>query len=185
LAVLELAKGKLTTAARGHSGMGIFVTSRLFDRFTLRSNGLVFTRDHDFTFDWLDDSTYRKGTVVLMEIAPDSDRTTRHVYDQYFHPDQVGDDAFHATHVPVRLAALGGDLVSRSQGKWVVARVEMFSSVELDFTGVNAVGQGFVDEVFRVFATAHPHVHLLASHMTPDVAHVVKMFAPRPGPATM
>jgi anti-sigma regulatory factor (Ser/Thr protein kinase)/DNA-binding transcriptional ArsR family regulator len=181
LAVLELSKGKLTTATTGHSGIGVFVCSRMFDRFTIRSDGLVFTHDHDFTFDWLDDELYRKGTIVLMEIGLDSERTPSQVYDRYFDPEEVGDVAFRATEVPVRLAALGDDLISRSQGKWVVSRIEQFSRVLLDFTDVKAVGQGFVDEVFRVFANAHPEVKLVAAHMEPEVERVVKMFSPRPG----
>jgi anti-sigma regulatory factor (Ser/Thr protein kinase)/DNA-binding transcriptional ArsR family regulator len=181
LAVLELSKGKLTTAASGHSGIGVFVCSRMFDRFTIHSDSLVFTHAHDFTFDWLDDEPYRKGTVVLMEIGLDSQRTTMQVYERYFDPEEVGDAAFRTTEVPVRLAALGDDLVSRSQGKWVVSRIEQFSRVLLDFTGVKAVGQGFVDEVFRVFANAHPEVQLVAAHMEPEVERMVKMFSPRHG----
>lgn len=179
LAILELAKGKFTTAAEGHSGMGVFVCSRMFDRFTIHSDGLVFTHDHDFTFDWLDAGHQDAGTTVLMEIARHSPRTSTSVYDRYFDPDQSGPDAFLITEVPLRLAALGSDLVSRSQGKWVTARIDQFRRAILDFEGVTGVGQGFVDEVFRVFALAHPQVDLVAMNMSDEVARVVKMFAPR------
>jgi len=178
LAVLELSKGKLTTAASGHSGIGIFVSSRFFDRFTLRSDGLVFTHSGDFQFDWLDDAGYRRGTVVLMEIALDSPRTAMSVYERYFDPSQTGGGAFRLTEVPVRLAALGQELVSRSQGKWVTARIDQFERVILDFSGIATVGQGFVDEVFRVFANAHPQVRLIPENMAPEVARTVDMFAP-------
>jgi anti-sigma regulatory factor (Ser/Thr protein kinase) len=40
-AVLELTKGKLTTDPRGHTGEGIFFTSRMFDTFYILS-GEVF-----------------------------------------------------------------------------------------------------------------------------------------------
>lgn len=179
LAILELAKGKLTTAAQGHSGMGVFVCSRLFDRFTIHSDTLVFTHDHDFTFDWLEDGSSDGGTVVLMEIARKSKRTAASVYDRYFDPDATGPDAFRITEVPLRLAALGSDLVSRSQGKWVTARIDQFQRAILDFEGVAGVGQGFVDEVFRVFAVAHPQVELIAMNMSDEVTRVVKMFSPR------
>lgn len=48
----------------------------------------------------------------------------------------------------------------------------------LDFDGVSLVGQGFVDEVFRVFASAHPQVQLKPVNMTIDVAKMVRLFAP-------
>ena len=47
-AVLELAKGKLTTDPENHSGEGIFFTSRLFDGFDILSHRVFFfTRQHD------------------------------------------------------------------------------------------------------------------------------------------
>ena len=46
----------------------------------------------------------------------------------------------------------------------------------LEFEGVVQVGQAFVDEVFRVFATANPHVRLKTMGMTEDVAKLVQLF---------
>lgn len=43
-----------------------------------------------------------------------------------------------------------GDLVSRSQAKRVLARLNMFETVTLDFDGVTELEQGFADELFRV-----------------------------------
>ncbi len=42
-AILELAKGKLTTDPKGHTGQGIFFTSRLLDSFDILSGGCFFT----------------------------------------------------------------------------------------------------------------------------------------------
>ena len=57
------------------------------------------------------------------------------------------------THIPLRLAEYGEDnLVSRSQAKRVLARVDRFEEVILDYSGIRAVGQAFADEIFRVFA---------------------------------
>ena len=178
LAALELAKGKLTTAAAGHSGIGVFVCSRMFDRFVLRSQGLLFSHGANFQFDWANDASYTQGTVVLMEIALNATRKPMDVYSRYFDPQESGGSAFHTTEVPLRLALLGGQLVSRSQGKWAMARVEQFASVVLDFEGVQEVGQGFVDEVFRVFQNAHPQVQLRVINASSDVRRVIGMFAP-------
>lgn len=59
-----------------------------------------------------------------------------------------------------------------------MARATQFKTVILDFEGVQMVGQSFVDEVFRVFATAHPEVRLVPIHLVPAVARMVKAFAP-------
>ena len=64
----------------------------------------------------------------------------------------------------------------RSQPKWMMNRATHFNTVILDFEGVVHVGQAFVDEVFRVFATAHPDIRLQTMGMSPDVAKLVKLF---------
>jgi anti-sigma regulatory factor (Ser/Thr protein kinase) len=186
LALLELAKGKFTTAASGHSGMGVFVSSRMLDGMAIQSRGLTFDLKVGNRalnrFDWVDAPGYLKnanqGTSVRMDLALTTDRTAQAVYDRYFTPDEVGHDAFHTTEVPVRLAQLSSQLTSRSQGKWVVDRATQFKTVVLDFEGVTLVGQGFVDEVFRVFASAHPQVRLKPVNLVPDVARALAMFAP-------
>ena len=188
LAILELAKGKYTTAPLGHSGMGIFVSSRMMDGFAIESFGLRFDPNEANTplprFDWVDASAQLKPaqalTVVRMAIALDSTRTGNDVYFKYFESSNVGDaepgEAFHTTEIPVRLAQLSSELVSRSQAKWVMNRATQFKTVILDFEGVVHVGQAFVDEVFRVFATAHPHIRLKTMGMSPEVAKLVKLF---------
>ena len=184
LAILELAKGKFTTAPEGHSGMGIFVSSRMMDGFAIDSCGLRFD-PHETThalpaFGWMDAGACLKPlqaqTVVRMDISLHSTRNTNDVYLKYFEPNEVGADAFHTTEIPVRLAQLSSELVSRSQAKWVMERATQFKTVILDFEGVVHVGQAFVDEVFRVFAVAHPHIQLKTTGMTPEVAKLVSLF---------
>lgn len=184
LAILELAKGKFTTAPEGHSGMGIFVSSRMMDGFAIDSCGLRFD-PHETThalpaFHWMDAGACLKPlqaqTVVRMDISLHSTRTTNDVYLKYFEPNEVGADALHTTEIPVRLAQLSSELVSRSQAKWVMERATQFKTVILDFEGVVHVGQAFVDEVFRVFAVAHPHIQLKTTGMTPEVAKLVSLF---------
>jgi len=186
LALLELAKGKFTTSPEAHSGMGIFVSSRMLDGFAIDSKGLSFDLRMDTqklaAFDWVDASalprTAGQGTVVRMDLSLHTIRTAQEVYTRYFSPDAAGGDAFHTTEVPVRLAQLSSQLTSRSQGKWVVERATQFKTVVLDFAAVTTVGQGFVDEVFRVFATAHPEVRLKPVNLLPVVAQALHMFAP-------
>ncbi len=176
LALLELAKGKLTTDPRRHTGEGVFFTSRMFDRFQIASGGLVFDHDDAQVDDLLDDIEpryARRGTTVLMEIATKSKRTAKQVFDRFSSgPD---DYAFAKTVVPVRLARVGDEnLVSRSQAKRLMQRVERFRTVVLDFAGVASIGQAFADEVFRVFANAHPDVELVPMHATPTVQQMIR-----------
>lgn len=173
LALLELAKGKLTTDPQRHSGEGIFFTSRMFDVYRIESGGLVFDHDAAFDLDLLDDAREVAGTRVVMRVANNSDRTVESVFDQYSSgPD---DYAFARTVVPVRLAKVGDEnLVSRSQAKRLLQRVEKFRHVVLDFAEVGGIGQAFADEIFRVFSNAHPDVELLHVHATPEVQQMIR-----------
>lgn len=48
----------------------------------------------------------------------------------------------------------------------------------LDFDGVRSVGQGFADEIFRVFSTSHPDVKPATKNIDPVlrtmIMHVTK-----------
>ena len=187
LAILELAKGKFTTAPQGHSGMGIFVSSRMMDGFSIESCGLRFDTHETHRplppFDWIDVGNSLKPnearTVLRMDIALNSTRTPNDVYLKYFEPSEIGSEAFHTTEIPVRLAQLSSELVSRSQAKWVMERATQFKTVILDFEGVVHVGQAFVDEVFRVFALAHPDIQIKTMGLTADVAAMLSLFGKR------
>lgn len=158
-AVLELSKGKLTTDPARHSGEGIFFTSRMFDSFDILSGAASFSRTADEAHDWiLDNRQLQSGTTVWMGLRNRTSRTTKAIFHEYV----SGEDYdFSRTVVPVVLAQyLGEPLISRSQAKRVLARVDLFRTVVFDFSGVDALGQAFADEIFRVFARAHPRIDL-------------------------
>lgn len=176
LALLELSKGKLTTDPTKHSGEGIFFTSRMFDVFTIESGGLMFDHDDAESRDVLaeiDLSDATVGTAVVMEIVSHSARTLKEIFDQFSSgPD---DYTFAKTIVPVRLARVGDEnLVSRSQAKRLLQRVDRFSTVILDFEAVTTIGQAFADEVFRVFANEHPAIELIAIRAVPEVQQMIR-----------
>jgi anti-sigma regulatory factor (Ser/Thr protein kinase) len=176
LALLELSKGKFTTDPRRHSGEGVFFTSRMFDHFQIASGDLVFDHDDaeedDLLYD-VETPRVRSGTTVFMTIGLSSGRTAKQVFDEYSSgPD---DYDFAKTVVPVRLAKVGDEnLVSRSQAKRLMQRVDKFRCVVLDFDRVSMIGQAFADEVFRVFANDHPHVELGVMHAVPDVQQMIR-----------
>lgn len=176
LALLELSKGKLTTDPRRHSGERVFFASRMFDRFQIASGELIFDHSRDDGDDLLFDIDLhlaREGTAVLMEIDVNSSRTAKQIFDQYSSgPD---DYTFAKTVVPVRLAKVGDEnLVSRSQAKRLLQRVDRFHTVILDFDDVTSIGQAFADEVFRVFALDHPNIVLIAVHAVPEVQQMIR-----------
>ena len=74
----------------------------------------------------------------------------------------------------VRLQETETTLMSRSQAKRLVNGLERFSEVVLDFGGVDLVGQGFADEVFRVWAKQHAEVALIPTAMSEAVAFMVE-----------
>lgn len=171
-AILELAKGKLTTAPEQHSGEGIFFTSRVMDGFDIHSGRLHF-RHYRGTRDVLEErSADIAGTRVSMRLDNDTDRTLRSVFDAFVDAEEY---TFDKTVVPVRLAQHEGEnLVSRSQAKRIAQRFERFKEVVLDFDGVIDIGQGFADELFRVFANAHPDVRLTPINMSEAVAQMMR-----------
>lgn len=177
-AILELCKGKLTTAAKLHSGEGIFFTSRMFDEFVIRSGSLSFVCQggESWLFDPALDSmdiAPVEGTGVFMSIHPRSTRTQVEVFDRF--SDKDDDYGFTRTHVPVALAKHGEEnLISRSQAKRLLARFDRFKEVLLDFKGVNMIGQAFADEVFRVFQGAHPDIRLTWVNATPEVERMIR-----------
>jgi hypothetical protein len=171
-AVLELAKGKLTTDPARHTGQGIFFTSRLVDSFDIVSGGVIFRHEFGKEDDWiLEAPKTNQGTAVFMKLGNHSSRMDQQIFEQYTSGEDYG---FTKTVVPVRLAQYGEDkLISRSQAKRLLARVELFRSVRFDFEGVETIGQAFADEIFRVFARAHPEIELVPFHATPQVQQMV------------
>jgi Signal transduction histidine kinase len=159
LAHFELCKGKLTTDKKNHTGEGIFFTSRSFDIYWLMANGLYFDHQDESELDWLHgfDRTKNEGTTVLMMIHTDSDRDLTEVFNKFTSDD--GDFAFDKTVIPVNLVRMGEEnLVSRSQAKRLLNRIDAFKFVGLDFKDVNFIGQAFADEIFRVFQNNHPEI---------------------------
>lgn len=171
-AILELAKGKLTTDPRNHSGEGIFFSSRMFDGFEILSGGVYFRHKYGDPFDWVSETErLNSGTSVWMELNNHTARTTRKIFDQYSTDDNYG---FTKTVVPVALARYGNEnLISRSQAKRLLARVELFKTVLFDFTGVPSIGQAFADEIFRVFQGKHPDIEITPVHANAEVKRMI------------
>ena len=173
-AMLELAKGKLSTRPDGHNGRGLFFTSRIADIIDLHANNLAFQQR-----DWQREQwqrgrpACRQGSSVYVAICLDTERTLDAVLRRYS-LDGAGYD-FDRTVVPLRLVT-GPQLAlaSRAQARRVAARLQRFRRVELDFDGLAEVGHGFADELLRVFQHQHPEVELVPVNMAPPIAAMVE-----------
>ncbi len=181
-AIFELSKGKLTTDAANHSGQGIFFTSRMVNAFDIISGGVYFSHEIGREVDWMSDrESQGTGTSILLKVDNHTARSVKKVYAQYSVNNVYG---FNKTVVPVKLAKYGTDqLVSRSQAKRVLVRVDQFSQVIFDFTGVDMIGQAFADQIFRVFAAEHPNVSLIPSRANEQIMGLISSVikAGRPG----
>jgi hypothetical protein len=170
-ALLELAKGKVTTAPANHTGEGIFFTSKAFDLFEIVSEGLAYGHAAG-SCDFLPERrSSRPGTIVFLELDNNSRRNLRAVFNEF-----SGGEAydFSKTLVPIKLAEHEGQkLVSRSQARRLTTGLNRFRQVVLDFSGVVEIGQAFADEVFRVFAQQNPKTALVATKTSRQVSQMI------------
>ncbi len=178
-AIMELSKGKLTTDPENHTGEGIFFTSRMFDGFEIESKGLNYAHYDKNSFDFLSDSEFEAeeiGTMVVMVIDIRTNRLIRDVFDEYTEDlKDVGTSQFNKTVIPVKLAIYGNEkLVSRSQAKRLLTRIEKFKHVIFDFEDISSVGQAFADEIFRVYANKNTEIVLIPFNMNQDVSRMVQ-----------
>jgi anti-sigma regulatory factor (Ser/Thr protein kinase) len=171
-AVIELTKGKLTTDPTRHSGEGIFFSSRMFDKFSILSGEVFLSHTYEKDEDWiLQNSKYQNGTFITMKLRNNTARTAQEIFNR-FSDDDYG---FTKTVVPVRLAQYGNEqLISRSQAKRLLIRIERFKTVLFDFKDVESLGQAFADEVFRVFVRQHPNMEILPINATDAVLQMIR-----------
>lgn len=170
----ELTKGKTTTDPERHNGEGIFFTSKAVDIFTLESAGLRWTVDNVRHDQAVGASDVQVGTRVRWEMDPTTSRSIADVFRAYTDEDHQ----FARTRTVVRLFGFGVRFVSRSEAKRLLRGLDRFKEVVLDFAGVEEVGQGFVDEVLRVWPRQHPSVAVTAVGMTGPVEFMVRRGLP-------
>lgn len=169
-ALVELLKGRTTTMREAHTGEGIFFTSRAADRFLLRSHRIQveWNRARDDVF--VSRRRLLAGTDVRFQVQRGTTRRLDEVFGE-FAPEEY-DFQFQKTKVLVRL--LRRDYVSRSEARRLLANLEKFSEIVVDFRDVQAVGQGFADEVFRVFARRYPSIVIKTENTNPVIDAMIR-----------
>ncbi len=171
-AIQEIIKGKLTTAARRHSGEGIFWTSKIADEFILKSYDyelIINNNIEDYTIKKLEKPLV--GTEVYFEIAKNTDKSIRKLFRDYtFDTEHLTLDT---TVIPINLYNEGDIWISRSQAKKVLAGLTKYKKIIFNFAGVEVIGQAFADEIFRVFNIEHPEIILEPINMSDSVELMV------------
>lgn len=173
-AAAELTKGKRTSDPAHHSGEGIYFTSKAVDLFELAGDGIVWIVDNAVGDHALGDSSVTTGTQVTLTLRTHSERSLSAVFAAFGH-----DRQFARSQPVIKLFQIGAEFVSRSEAKRLLAGLDAFETVTLDFRGVTIVGQGFVDEVFRVWPSEHRHVTIEPVNMGPAVQFMVERGLPR------
>jgi hypothetical protein len=111
-----------------------------------------------------------KGTHVQIEVRRDSRTRLEDIFNEF--APQEFDYQFSKSRVHVKL--LGNKYISRSEARRLVVNLEKFKLIELDFKNVESIGQGFADEVLRVFKTNHPGIVIHAVNASPAVGAMIQ-----------
>ena len=169
-AVVELLKGKATTMASRHSGEGIFFSCKAADVLTIRSHNTCLEFETKKGNIRVIESRFLRGTEVRFTVSARSRRKLDLLFKE-FAPREF-DYKFDKTRLLVRIQT--NECVSRSEAKRITHRLASFKRVELDFKGVAVLGQGFADELFRVFLRANPGLRIELRNLKPALRAMVK-----------
>lgn len=167
--------GKFTTAEEYHTGEGIFFTSHVMDEFIIYSDDNFFTRNN-FTSAQIEDSNLHslmkmeKGTAVSMTIS----NNTKKVLSEIFNTFAPVDEGFVKTAIPVAHMFAGGNPVSRSEARRLLNCISLFNDIDLDFAGVEEIGQGFAHELFVLGKQQYPHLNLKIVNTCEAVGDMIK-----------
>lgn len=176
-ALLELYKGKITSKGECHSGEGIFFASKMVDSYALWSDSTMYVhgngREAEVIKSHLLSYTScigKIGTIVCMSMENETNRKIKEIFDMY----SDIEEGFVKTYIPVKEACINGEPVARSQARRICNRLDQFKEVIFDFTNVEFIGQGFADEVFRVYAIKNPQIYLCPINMIPQVRRMIQ-----------
>ncbi len=167
--------GKFTTAKQYHTGEGIFFTSHIMDEFVIYSDDNFFTRNN-FTSSQIEDTNLHnfmnmdKGTLVRMTL----NNTTKKVLSEVFDTFAPVDEGFIKTTIPIAHMFSSGNPVSRSEARRLLESISVFTDINLDFSGVEEIGQGFAHELFVLGKQKYPHINLKTTNTCKTVENMIK-----------
>lgn len=168
-ALEHLLKGKQTTAPGAHSGQGIFFTSKISDFFEIRSGCLRLAFDNVNPDVRVGQLRRIQGTNVRFSIKTHTRKRLKDVFESFANEEYE----FDRTRYPVIVLQQVGT-VSRSQAKRLTVGLEEFARVILDFSKVKELGQGFADELFRIYQRRRPDLVIEVRNANPAVHFMIE-----------
>lgn len=169
-ALQDLLKGKQTTMPRKHTGEGIFFTSKLADKLVIESANLELIFDNKVKDIFIKNCRKRQGTLVRFKINQNSTLKISQIFRKY-----TGENySFNKSEIKVKLYTLSDQYLSRSQAKRVMSSLDKFEIIVLDFAKVEIIGQGFTDEIFRVWQKDHPGITINFLHANRNIKFMIK-----------
>ena len=169
-AIGELIKGKTTTMKEKHSGEGVFFTSKSGDAIAFRSHKINLIFDNLKRDVFVEERKLVKGTEVNFSMSRNSKRKLKAIFEQ-FAPREFG-YRFEKTKAFVKL--FQKECISRSEAKRLLLNLDKFKEIILDFKGVKSIGQGFADEIFRVFRKEYPDTIIGTENVNPTLKPIIK-----------
>jgi anti-sigma regulatory factor (Ser/Thr protein kinase) len=169
-AVQGLLKGKKTTDPSRHSGQGVFFTSKLADNFTIKSSNKVLIFNNITNDLFIEDRATTHGTRVVFMINLNTKKTTREIFSAYTDKEYE----FSKTQIKIKMFKVGKNILSRSEARRVVAGLEDFKEIILDFKNVESIGQAFADEIFRIWKNNHPDIKIVYLNANENTEFMIK-----------
>jgi anti-sigma regulatory factor (Ser/Thr protein kinase) len=169
-AIQDLLKGKQTTAPHSHSGEGIFFTSKAVDHMIIKGSNKELIFDNQIEDVFIKDIKPVTGTIVECRVFCNSSKDLQKIFAQF---SRESFD-FSRTGITVKLYKNDSDYISRSQAKRILYGLEKFTTIVLDFKDVEFVGQGFADEVFRVWQGRHPGIKIEVKNTNENVQFMIQ-----------
>ena len=171
-ALQDLLKGKTTTDEAHHSGEGIFFSSKVADIMRITSHKLALHFDNRADEFYTQTLSRRQGTAVEFTVSRHAKKNLADIFEQY--SGEEYDYSFSKTEVTVSLfIAEEHQFISRSEARRLLHRLDKFEKVALDFEGIKTIGQGFADQIFRVFQQQHPDIDITPINTSEAVAAMI------------
>lgn len=173
----QMYKGKLTTNPANHSGEGVFFTSKMLSEFAIWSDNAILSmgcyEKEKLVMSHLLSYFIKLehiGTMIVMKLENQSTRKIEEVFNMF----APIDEGFIKTRIPIKEVCQYGEPIARSQARRILYRLEEFKQVELDFEGIEFMGQGFADEIFRIFQGKHPEIEIIPIRACQNVLGMIK-----------
>ncbi len=169
-ALFELIKGKTTTMSSKHSGEGVFFTSKLCDNMIIKSHSIEMIYDNINNDIYFNKKKYLKGTFIEFRVKKSTNRNIKYIFDKY----ASSEYEYNFSKTKIDLNLLQENYISRSQAKRLLVGLDKFEEIILNFKKVRNVGQGFIDEIYRVFRNKHPNIKIDSINMNSIIKSMIR-----------